>query len=65
DLKSRDPHVKRLSKRLRRHKDEIFTFLNNPHEISPYNNDSLSRSIYYSDESLEPANHALFAKLAG
>lgn len=40
ELNSRDPHVKRLSKRLRRHKDEIFTFLNNPHEISPYNNDS-------------------------
>lgn len=40
ELNSKDPHVKRLSKRLRRHKDEIFTFLNSPHEISPYNNDS-------------------------
>lgn len=40
ELSSRDPHVKRLSKRLHRHKDEIFTFLNNPHEISPYNNGS-------------------------
>ena len=40
ELDSKDPNVKRLSKRLRRHKDEIFTFLNNPDEISPYNNDS-------------------------
>lgn len=40
DLKSKDPNVKRLSRRLWRHRREIFTFLNNPHEISPYNNDS-------------------------
>jgi hypothetical protein len=40
ELNSRDPNVKRLSRRLHRHRNEIFTFLNNPHEISPYNNDS-------------------------
>lgn len=39
-LDSIDSHVKRLSKRLKRHRNEIFTFLENPEEISPYNNDA-------------------------
>lgn len=30
--------VKRLSKRLRRHQSEIFTFLDNPNGVSPFNN---------------------------
>lgn len=37
---SKDPNVRRISKRLLRHRYEIFTFLSNPHVISPYNNDS-------------------------
>jgi hypothetical protein len=40
ELDSTDPHIKRLSKRLKRHQNEIFTFLENPKEISPYNNDA-------------------------
>jgi hypothetical protein len=39
-LNSTDDHIKRLSKRLSRHRNEIFTFLENPEEISPYNNDA-------------------------
>ena len=39
-LDSRDSHIKRLSKRLNRYRNEIFTFLENPNEISPYNNDA-------------------------
>lgn len=35
---STHPDVTRLIKRLKRHKEELFTFLDNPLEISPYNN---------------------------
>jgi hypothetical protein len=35
---STHPDVIRLIKRLKRHKEELFTFLDNPQEISPYNN---------------------------
>jgi len=35
---STHPDITRLIKRLKRHKDELFTFLDNPQEISPYNN---------------------------
>jgi len=39
-LDSPDIHIKRLSKRLRRHRNEIFTFLENPTQISPYKNEA-------------------------
>lgn len=35
---SADQDVRRLTKRLNRHRKEIFTFLDNPFEVSPYNN---------------------------
>jgi hypothetical protein len=34
---AQDPDAKRLSKRLRRHQEELFTFLEYP-DVSPYNN---------------------------
>ena len=51
-------------KRIYNNKAELLLVLDYPN-IPLHNNLSLSRAFYYSDESLEPANHALFAKLAG
>jgi transposase len=39
-LDAREPNIKRLSKRFRRHRTEIFTFLEDPENISPYNNEA-------------------------
>jgi transposase len=72
DADASDKDAKRLQKRLRRHQNELFVFLDHPETVSPYNNHAeqemrkpvLTRRISHGNRSEQGAMvHAIFMSL--
>jgi hypothetical protein len=72
DTDANDKDAKRLQKRLRRHQNELFVFLDHPETVSPYNNHAeqemrkpvLTRRISHGNRSEMGAKvHAIFMSL--